>query len=179
MQDNFWRKIIAWNVSWTVSSLNTAELLRKACATLRRIPTEPIELVVDGGPEKNNAEIERLLEPLPLEKLIAQTDIVCSNSMIEAMDEILKYQYLFQKDILDVEQLPKSVEDFDDRPNDRHRGLTPDEAHVGEILDQVVYHERIDEAGIDRRLANRSACPPRVGTGGPIGLTKTDNEAGE
>ena len=183
VQDNFSRKIIAWNVSLTVSGLNTAELLRKAYATVRRIPTESIDLVVDGGAENNNADVEHLIEPLPLKKLIAQVDIVCSNSMIEAMNKILKYQYLFQRPIPDAAHLEKSVEeaveDFNNRPSGKHRGLTPNEAYDGEVFDKAAYHERILEAGIRRRAVNRSVCPPCIGPERVEGAVKTNNEASE
>ena len=146
--------------------------------------TSRLPVAADSAlPGVGTTDVEHLIEPLPLKKLIAQVDIVCSNSMIEAMNKILKYQYLFQRPIPDAAHLEKSVEeaveDFNNRPNGKHFGLTPNEAYAGKVFDKAAYHERIVEAGIVRRAVNREACPPCIGPERVEGAVKTDNEASE
>jgi len=164
LQDNFSRKIIAWIVNTVVSGLSTSTLLRKGCEQLKRAPDEMISLIVDGGPENNNRNVEAVLEGLPVRKLIAGVEIRCSNSMIEAVNKIMKYQYLFRKPIPSPEHLkrwfPEMVEDFNGRPHYALSGLTPNEAYDGKVFDKEEYHRRIVEAGIARRAINGHSCPP-------------------
>ena len=53
-------------------------------------------------------------------KLVAQVDIIQSNSMVEAANKILKYQYLFVQNIADTETLENTVpvilDDYYNRP---------------------------------------------------------------
>jgi hypothetical protein len=61
-----------------------------------------VQLVVDDGPENNGCVNEFLSIPgIQLKKLIAQLDIRQSNSMIEAANKRIKYDYLFTKELLD------------------------------------------------------------------------------
>jgi len=169
LQDNFSRKIIAWKVASSVSWHTTTEVIRSGYSSLTRIPTEKIDLIVDGGPENNNTEVEALLEQIPLRKLIAQVQVTFSNSMIEAVNKTLKYRYLFRTPIPDSEHVEPtvafSVTDFNDRPHYDLFGLTPNQAHAGALFDKAAYHERIQRAGRHRIEVNRHSCPPCVPMG--------------
>jgi hypothetical protein len=120
-------------------------------------------LIVDGGPENNNRNVEDAIEGLPVRKLIAGVQINCSNSMIEAVNKIMKYRYLFGKPIPSPEALerefPKMIADFNGRPHYALSGLTPNEAYCGKVFDKKKYHRRIVEAEIARRVINGQSCP--------------------
>ena len=55
--------------------------------------------------------------------------------MIEAVNKIMKYNYLFREKIPDFEScskyLEKFIPDYNDRPHFSLQGLTPNEAHSG------------------------------------------------
>ena len=94
--DNFSRRILAWRVSDMLSSATTRELLIEAS---KGLPDESananVVVVTDGGSE-NFGEVEQLLEDSnSLSRVLAQTDIVCSNSLIEAFWRQLKHAWLF------------------------------------------------------------------------------------
>lgn len=64
--------------------------------------------MTDGGLENCGAETELLARPGMLwKKLVAQVDIVQSNSMVEAMNKIIKYLYLYRNVIATTDDLQK------------------------------------------------------------------------
>ncbi|MBU0927383.1 MAG: DDE-type integrase/transposase/recombinase [Spirochaetes bacterium] len=162
--DSFSRRIIAWEASANVSGIRTTELLRTAFSRLAEAPMECVSLIVDGGSENNNRHVEAYLATVPVKKLIARVDVSFSNSMIEAVNKILKYRYLFRKPIPDLEHLHVAVEsaimDYNSRPHYALRGLTPDEAYRGKVFDEAEYRQRIELARQHRLLANRSEPHP-------------------
>jgi len=120
-------------------------------------PDEPVELIVDGGPENNNHIVNTFLnsEGVDITKSIALKDILFSNSMVEAANKLLKYRYLFPKDVQDGEQLKflleKSIHDFNEvRPHGKLGGLTPSEAYSGQSIpvtfDRQVLKQRIEQS---------------------------------
>lgn len=80
---------------------------------------------------------------MTIKKLIARVDVTFSNSMIEAVNKILKYRYLFRTSIPDLERLQdavsSAVNDYNARPHYALRCLTPDEAYRGETFDEAGY----------------------------------------
>jgi len=162
--DSFSRKILAWKPSEIVSGLSTTELLKAAFATLEQVPSQNIDLIVDGGSENNNRTVEGYLSTVPIRKLIAKVDVTFSNSLIEAVNKILKYQYLFRNPIPDLEHLEaavrEAIDDYNRRPHAALNGLTPEQAYSGMVFDRQAYHERILEASRNRRLVNSRACSP-------------------
>ena len=164
--DSFSRKIIAYRTSDSISSLSTAGVLQQGYETLQCVPVQKINLIVDGGPENNNARVESVLEQLPVKKLIAGVDVTFSNSLIEAVNKILKYRYLFREPIPDLARLAtavmKAIKDYNTRPHWALCGLTPNQVHRGMVFDKEAYRERIRRAGIERRAINRQSCPPCV-----------------
>ena len=94
--DNFSRKILAWRVSNTLSSATTRELLIEASEHLPGpAPNTSVLVVTDGGSE-NFGEVDKLLEDSnSLNRVLAQIDIVFSNSLIEAFWRQLKHAWLF------------------------------------------------------------------------------------
>ncbi|MCP4004533.1 MAG: transposase family protein, partial [bacterium] len=90
--DNFSRRILAWKVSPTFDPDCTAELLLTASADLvDQTPT----VLTDGGVENFNSAVDRLISSGILSRLLAMTDIMFSNSMIESWFRSIKHQWLF------------------------------------------------------------------------------------
>jgi Integrase core domain. len=164
--DNYSRKIIAWEISGTISGLQTTTLLKKAFASLSGAVPESFDLIVDGGPENNNSRVSAFLNNTPIRKLVAKVDVAFSNSMIEAVNKILKYQYLFRKSIPDlahiVEFVRKAIEDYNSRPHYFLRGVTPNDAYTGKVFNREEYRKGIESARAKRIAENRKSCAPCV-----------------
>ena len=70
------------------------------------------------------------------QKLVALRDINFSNSMIERVNRVFKYRYLFPKSPRDLKHLKRILKYFIDdynnrRPHGQLDGLTPDQAWIG------------------------------------------------
>jgi len=122
---NFSRKIIAYRTSDSVSGLSTTVVLQKGYDSLHCVPVRKINL-------------------------IAGVDVTYSNSLIEAVNKILKYRYLFRVPIPDLGHLAtavmKAIEDYNNRPHWALWGLTPNQVHAGTAFDKEAYRERIRTA---------------------------------
>ncbi len=79
--DNFSRRILAWEVSASFDTGITAKILLSAAR--RPLESKPT-LLVDGGVENYNGAVDELVDSGLLRRLLAQTDISISNSLIES-----------------------------------------------------------------------------------------------
>ena len=99
----------------------------KAFAPLVNTSPELIELYVDGGSENNNSHVSAFIKQTTINKIVARVDVTFSNSMIEAVNKILKYQYLFRKPIADQEHLQdairSAIDDYNNRPHYALKGV--------------------------------------------------------
>lgn len=130
--DNFSRRILAWKVSAVFDTGITAELL--VSAANQPTNTKPL-LLVDGGVENYNSAVDELVDSGMLKRLLAQTDISFSNSLIESWWRTLKHQWLFLNSLDTVSKLEKLafyVDEHNTRlPHSAFRGQTPDEMYYG------------------------------------------------
>ena len=131
--DNFSRRILAWKLSSTFDPSITAELLLNAASGL--IDEKPT-LLVDGGVENFNSAVDELVDSGLLRRLLAQTDISFSNSLIESWWRALKHQWLYLNTLDTVSSLEKLVAFYVDEhnmrlPHSAFRGQTPDEMYFG------------------------------------------------
>ena len=129
--DNFSRRILAWKVSATFDPSATAELLLHAARHLE--DTKPT-LLVDGGVENFNIEVDELVGSGILNRLLAMTEITFSNSLIESWWRVLKHQWLYLNTLDTVSTIKKLVtfyvEEHNTRlPHSAFRGQTPDEMY--------------------------------------------------
>ena len=83
--DNFSRRILAWRVTESLSAETTRELLIEASTRLGPAGQGPqVVLMTDGGSE-NFGSVDSLLgDSSWLQRVVAQAEIIFSNSMIEA-----------------------------------------------------------------------------------------------
>jgi len=117
------------------------------------------KLVTDGGPE-NHGEVSTFVSNREnIKQLIAQKDIIQSNSMVEAVNKHIKYYYLFKRDLKDlndtIRYLSNSVDDYNDKPHGKLYGLTPNEVLNGNYPAKDNYQNDIAEARKKRLLQNR------------------------
>jgi len=137
--DNFSRKILSYAVRETVSGLVTKGVLEEAYQKANSITNNlNVTLIVDGGPENNNIVIDHFISQseINIQKLVALRDINYSNSMIERVNRVFKYRYLFPKNPRDLKHLKRILRHFIDdynnrRPHGQLEGLTPDQAWIG------------------------------------------------
>ena len=164
LMDNFSRCILTWNVSLDLSGKRTMNLINSASDKFLKynFNNESVVLLSDGGPENNNKFVDGFLEKkeISIKKLIAQKDISFSNSIVEAMNKILRYQYLYLHDIPDIEILRKHLEHYvpmynEVRPHCSLDGLTPFEALNYDGLAQDEILEGFLQAKKNRILINR------------------------
>jgi putative transposase len=167
--DNFSRRILAWKVSATFDPNVTAELLLNAVSGL--VDEKPT-LLVDGGVENYNSAIDELVDSGLLQRLLAQTDISFSNSLIESWWRALKHQWLFLNTLDTVSRLEKLVAFYVEEhnahlPHSAFRGQTPDEMYFGtgdripEVLDAAKKLARQSRMEVNR-ATSCPTCQPLV-----------------
>ncbi len=85
--DNCSRRILSWWLGSTLAPAATAALLAEAANGMAQAAVHggaPPSVMVDGGVENFNGAVDQLVSQGTLKRILAQTDIGASNSMIEA-----------------------------------------------------------------------------------------------
>ena len=122
--------------------------------------------LVDGCVENYNSAVDELVDSGLLRRLLAQTDISFSNSLIESWWRALKHQWLFLNPLDTISRLEKLVAFYVDEHNTRlphsaFRGQTPDEMFLGtgdHIPDELEAAKKV--ARLSRMDVNRAtSCP--------------------
>ena len=164
--DNFSRLILGWRVSARFDPTNTLGILLDAG---RRVDgaDRPPTLLADSGVENRTKEIDELVDSGVLRRVLAQTEIACSNSMIESWWRTLKHQWLFLNQLESVDSLRRLAEFYVEEHNSRlpHSafwGQTPDEMYFGrgEYVPRDLEARRKEARA--RRLAVNRARSSRV-----------------
>jgi putative transposase len=159
--DNFSRRILAWRVSERFDPTMTLEVLIEA-GEPKNNPKQTPTLLADAGVENRTAAVDELIDSGALRRVIAQTEIAFSNSLIEAWWRTLKHQWLYLNTLDTVESLRRLVEFYVGEHNTRlphsaFKGQTPDEMYRGEgkyVPEQLV--EKRKTARAERLKTNRS-----------------------
>jgi transposase InsO family protein len=131
--DNFSRRILAWRVAESFHPGSTAQLLLDASNGLT---SDKPMLLVDGGVENFNSAVDKIVESGLLKRVLAQTEITFSNSLIESWWRVLKHQWLYLNTLDTVTTVRKLIEFYVDQhnthlPHSAFRGQTPDEMYFG------------------------------------------------
>ena len=122
----------------------------------------PPMLLTDGGIENRTKAIDDLVNSGALRRILAQTEIACSNSMIESWWRTLKHQWLFLNNLDSACALRRLVdyyvEDYNTRlPHSAFRGQTPNEMYFGTGTDVAAeLEDRRKQARAARMDANRA-----------------------
>ena len=153
--DNFSRRILCWTLKEKFEpKITTCELLREAAAGLPPDASPPT-LMVDGGIENINTEVDVLVADELVHRVIAQVDLRESNSMIERWWRSLKYGWLFLN-VLDTTANVRRLVAFyvqqhnQVMPHWALRKLTPDEVYFGT---SVGIQERLEKEHAQARDA--------------------------
>lgn len=161
--DNFSRRILAWNVAENFDPSITALLLRNA---LKGMPSATTTLMVDGGVENFNFAVDEVLESGLLKRVLAQTDISFSNSMIESWWRSLKHQWLYLNALDSVATIRKLVGFYIDQhntqlPHSAFEGQTPDEVYYGKGIDipEPLKASRVAARQLRQQNNRAETCP--------------------
>ena len=79
--DNFSRRILAWQADETYDTSTTSKLLIEAAKGLEDVVPK---VFMDSGVENLNANVDALVAIGTIQRILAQVDVVFSNSMIES-----------------------------------------------------------------------------------------------
>jgi putative transposase len=176
VMDNFSRFITSWRIADHICGKTRLETFTE---TIELAGIKPIkrrsskrkltELIVDGGSENNNKVVKSYIKDYPISKVVALKDILKSNSMIESVNKIIKYDYLYPKQIQDINQLTNYFRNFvipdynEIRPHGSLHGLTPLEAYAGKQVNFKKIREKMIEAYHQRINYNQThqclGCP--------------------
>jgi transposase InsO family protein len=132
--DNFSRRILAWRLNNTFETGTTAELLKEAA---KGLPENTVpSAVMDSGVENVNSSVNELVSDGTIQRILAQVDIVESNSMIEAWWRQLKHQWLYLNELDSANSVRKFVAFYVEQhnsvvPHFAFQGQTPDEMYFG------------------------------------------------
>ena len=170
--DNFSRFILSWRVSLILCWQTRVETFKEAVYRSNQKGKKKIktQLIVDGGSENNNQYVEDYLEYCEnnIDKMVAYKDIFKSNSMVEATNKTLKYEYLFVRSINNLRHLGQilfhAIHDYTCvRPHGAIGGLTPAEAYLGKTVDIIKEKQLMKETVLTRIEWNQNhnckGCP--------------------
>lgn len=133
--DNFSRRILAWRVAESFDPANAVAVLVEAGRAADRVSAPPT-LYADAGSENVNGHVDELLKSGVLRRVLAQTEVRFSNSMIEAWWRSLKHSWLFRNTLDTVARVRSLVAFYVEEhnakiPHSAFRGQTPDEMFFG------------------------------------------------
>jgi putative transposase len=150
--------VLAWNVSFNYSAHTTLTTLKEAYFKYIHHTNNDVDLIVDGGPENNNTTVDEFINDpaISVRKIIAGRDIHFSNSMVEAVNKLVKYRHLFLHDIPDIHALVTHLSEFipiynEVRPHISLKGLTP-----FEVLNGLSPDNENDLVKVNLKSKNRS-----------------------
>ena len=109
--DNFSRRILAYRVAECFDITNSiAVLVEAAQGAIGGAGAErPPNLVVDGGIENFNGDVDELISSGVFRRVLALTEIEFSNSLVEAFWRTMEYQRLFMNTLETVAALRRHV----------------------------------------------------------------------
>lgn len=158
--DNYSRYILNWKASHDYSAKITFQNISEAYSKYNLEKVKPeINLITDGGSE-NKGLVDEFInkQQTNIQKLIAQTDIVFSNSMVEAVNKRIKYDFLYHTKLWSIEHviqfLNKAIEQYNNKPHSALHGLTPYEVFNGAIPDKNMFKPAIKQAAQKRKSIN-------------------------
>lgn len=161
--DHYSKMILGYRIEKSASAIAIKSLVQNAC--LQHKP-DKLQFLTDGGSENVNSVVSNFINAIdiPIKHLIAQKDVVLSNSMIEAINKIIKHQFLFPKELANGNQLTKLIAETIPiyntiRPQMSLGGNTPQETFNGLSIDISRYtHNFKEQKTIRIKLNRKNAC---------------------
>ncbi len=132
--DNFSRKILGWELAERVAGKTTTGVLEQAAKFLS--DEDDVTLMTDSGVENVNEVVDDFLDGSVIRRVLAQVEVVESNSMIEAFWRSLRHQWLYLHELDSLEKLRPLVAFYVEQhntvmPHSAFGGQTPDEMSFG------------------------------------------------
>lgn len=163
LMDHFSKYIIGYKVCSSSSSSAIKELLQNA---YQKHKPNTLKFLTDGGSENVNRTVSNFINKseVSIKHIIAQKDVVFSNSMIEALNKVIKHQFLFPKNISNSNQLHKILEQTvliynNERPQMSLGGNTPKETFYGMAIDISIYTQNFNkQKALRRQLNKKNIC---------------------
>jgi transposase InsO family protein len=165
--DNYSRRILAWQANESYDTSTTSKLLVDAAKGLEGV----VPMVyMDSGVENLNANVDALVASGTIQRILAQVDVVFSNSMIESWWRMLKHWWLYLNTLESIDDVRKQTAFYVDQhnrviPHSAFKGQTPDEMYFGQGND--IPNQLNDARAVARQarlVANRavtcSKCAP-------------------
>jgi putative transposase len=159
--DNYSRFVLGWKMALHKTASLSLENLKEVCEKYHlHTFSQKVKLMVDGGSEnKGEAEVYLNTPGSQVEKLVAQTDISFSNSMVESIHQTIKKYYIPRSVPLTYIQLNEmfafAVDDYNNyRPHNALNGLIPAEALSGNLPNLQANAVAIKQAISNRIIVN-------------------------
>ena len=121
-------------------------------------------MLTDGGGENVNRVVSNFIESteISINHMIAQKDVIFSNSMIEALNKVIKHQFLYHYEIQNKLELNKIlipiVKQYNsERPQMSLEGNTLEESFNGVAINFSQYTIDFKKYQIERRQNNRTS----------------------
>lgn len=135
--------IIGYRIEKSPSATAIKSLIHEAS---RKYHPEQLQFLTDGGSENVNSTVSEFINSpdIPIKHIIAQKDVIFSNSMIEAVNKIIKHQFLHPKEIASGKHLTHVLRETISvyntiRPQMNLGGKTPLETFDGILIDISKY----------------------------------------
>jgi len=132
--DNFSRRILAWKLALHLEPNTTCQLLAEAA---KHLPagSDATSVVADSGVENVNEKVNAWFDVGPLRRVLAQVEVSCSNSMIEAWWRSLKHGWLYLHQLDTLAALEKLIAFY----VEQHRHVVPHAAFAGQTPDEMYF----------------------------------------
>ena len=159
--DHYSKMILGYKIKSSSSGVAIKELLQNAYLKYK---PDKVQLLSDGGSENVNTVVSDFTVSNHMKHLIAQKNVSFSNSMIEAINKIIKHQSLYHKEIPDRNRLAsvfkQTVAIYNTiRPQMSLQGNTPLQTFEGKPMDFAVYSQRFPSQKAIRIQENtKSKC---------------------
>ena len=158
--DNFSRRLLAWRLEEKLSPTTTCEVLAEAAKYLPEAKSQ-VMLLTDSGVENINDQVDTFLLSGVLKRVLAQVEIVESNSIVESWWRGLKNCWLYLNTLDSEAAVRRLVAFYVNQFNAvmPHSALdwrTPDEVYFGRAVDVPSQLEEARRSAREARLtANR------------------------
>ena len=169
--DNFSRRILAWQANESYDTSTTSKLLVEAAKGLEGVVPK---VYMDSGVENLNAHVDALVASGTIQRILAQVDVVFSNSMIESWWRMLKHWWLYLNNLNSIDDVRKQTAFYVDQhnrviPHSAFKGQTPDEMYFGKGSD--IPNQLSDARSVARQArlaANRAVTCSKCASNEPI-----------
>lgn len=161
--DHCSKMILGYRIDKSASALGIRSLIQNA---YQKYQPDKLQFLTDDGSENLNSIVSDFINApdIPINHIIAQKDVVFSNSMIEAINKIIKHQSIHPNEIENGNQLLNVMTGImstynTTRPQMNLGGNSPQETFDGLSIDISRYTYNFKEQKANRIQQNRkNAC---------------------